>query len=177
MTSRLVVLGLFALAAVAAADSFRGDPKERPASQGRTHTPSRLVGNPVPQYVAEGKNTRTRILRRGREYLTAAQIDAAFPAPLEGLPFDVAHLAAGPDGTLALAVYKFPATGPVRAGIELWRDGELVGAFTVPAGSFGGGLGFTADGSLVATVSPDGRSAILFSRDGEPMARIPVTRW
>ena len=176
MVSRLVILGVLVLAAVAAADSFRGDEKERLLSSGRTEG-QRLVGNPVPEYVADGENTRTRITRRGREYLTAAQIDAAFPAPLEGLPFDVAHLAVAPDGTLALAVYKMPTTGPIRAGVELWRNGKLVSAFPVPTGSFGGGLGFTADGQLVATVTPDGYTAVLFSREGERVGRIPVTSW
>jgi hypothetical protein len=176
MVSRLVVLGVLVLAAVAAADSFRGDPKERLLSNERTQR-QRLVGNPVPEYVAEGERARTRITRRGREYLTPAQIDAAFPAPLEGLPFDVAHLAVAPDGTLALAVYKMPPTGPIRAGVELWRDGTLVSAFVVPTGSFGGGLGFTADGEHVATVTPDGHTAVLFSREGERVGRIPVTTW
>jgi hypothetical protein len=176
MTSRLIVLGLLVLAAAAAADSFRAEQNERVVSAETTQG-RRLVGNPAPEYVAEGKPMRTYVNRRGREYLSAAEIDAAFPAPLEGLPFDVAHLAVGPDGTLALAVYKFPPTGPIRVGIELWLDKRLVGAFTVPARSFGGGLGFTVDGRLVATVSPDGRSAILFRRDGERVALIPVTSW
>ena len=105
MVSRLVILAVLVLAAVAAADSFRAEANERvvPArTQGQ-----RLVGNPAPQYVAKGGAMHTRVNRRGRPYLSAADIDAAFPAPLEGLPFDVAHLAVGPDGTLALAVYKF----------------------------------------------------------------------
>jgi hypothetical protein len=176
MISRLVVLGVLVVAAVAAADSFRAGPNERVVSEETTQG-RRLVGNPAPEYVAEGETMRTRVSRRGREYLSAAEIDAAFPAPLEGLPFDVAHLAVAPDGTLALAVYKFPPTGPIRVGLELWRDRRLVGAFTVPTASFGGGLGFTADGRLLATVSSDGRSAILFRQDGERVARIPVTSW
>jgi hypothetical protein len=176
MASKLVVLGVVVLLAVAAADSFRAASSERVVSAGRTQA-QRLVGNPEPEYAAEGRPMRTRVSRHGRDYLTAADIDAAFPAPLEGLPFDVAHLAVGPDGTLALAVYKFPPTGPIRVGIELWRAGGLVGAFTVPAGSYGGGLGFTRDGRLVATVSPDGRTAVLFRRDGERVDEIPVTSW
>jgi hypothetical protein len=50
-------------------------------------------------------------------------------------------------------------------------------AFIVPTGAFGGGLGFTADGRDVATVTPDGRTAVLFSREGERVGRIPVTSW
>jgi hypothetical protein len=176
MASRLVILAVLVLAAVAAADSFRAEANERVVPQQRTQG-QRLVGNPAPEYVAEGENMRTEVSRRGREYLSAAEIDAAFPAPLEGLPFDIAHLAVAPDGTLALAVYKLPTTGPIRAAIELWRRGELVNAFNVPTGTFGGGLGFTVDGRAVATVTPDGNTAVLFSREGERVGRIPVTSW
>jgi hypothetical protein len=176
MASRLVILAVLVLAAVAAADSFRAEANERVVPAERTQS-RRLVLNTAPEYVAKGGAMHTRVNRRGRPYLSAAEIDAAFPAPLEGLPFDVAHLAAGPDGTLALAVYKFPPTGPIRVGLELWRERKLIGAFTVPTRSFGGGLGFSADGRLVATVSPDGRSALLFHHDGERVARIPVTSW
>jgi hypothetical protein len=175
ITSKLVVLAVLALTAVAAADSFRGEPDERVAPTS-TEESRRLVG-PAPEYIAEGARMRTHVTRRGREYLTAAQIDAAFPAPLEGLPFDIAHTAVAPDGTLALAVYKLPPTGPIRAALQLWRDGELISAFLVPTGSFGGGLGFTVDGQAVATVTPDGNTAVLFSRDGERVGRIPVTSW
>ena len=176
MASRLVILGVLVLVAVAAADAFRAGSSERVVPQQRTEG-QRLVGNPAPEYVAEGETMRTEVSRRGREYLSAVEIDAAFPAPLEGLPFDVAHLAVAHDGTLALAVYKLPSTGPIRAAVELWREGELVSAFIVPTGTFGGGLGFTADGRAVATVTPDGLTAVLFSREGERVGRIPVTSW
>jgi hypothetical protein len=176
MASRLVVLGVLVLVAVAAADSFRPEPKDRIESAEGTEG-QRLIGNPAPVYVAEGDRMRTHVNRRGRLYLSATQIDEAFPAPLEGLPFDVAHVAVAPDGTLALAVYKLPPTGPIRAAVELWREDELVSAFNVPTGTFGGGLGFTSDGQHVATVTPDGRTAVLFSRAGERVGRIPVTSW
>jgi hypothetical protein len=176
MASRLIVLGVLVLMAVAAADSFRPEPKDRIVSAGRTEG-ERLIGKPAPEYIAKGDKLRTYVTRRGRVHLSAAEIDEAFPAPLEGLPFDVAHLAVAPDGTLALAVYKLPATGPIRAAVELWRQGELVSAFIVPTGTFGGGLGFTADGRAVATVTPDGLTAVLFSREGERVGRIPVTSW
>ena len=175
IASKLVVLGLVVLTAVAAADAFRGEPEERIVSRERTTT-HELVG-PTPEYVADGEGMRTRVNRRGREYLTEAQIDEAFPAPLEGLPFDIAHTAVAPDGTLALAVYKLPPTGPIRAAVELWRSGRLVSAFNVPTGAFGGGLGFTSDGRNIATVTPDGHTAVLFSREGERVGRIPVTSW
>ena len=177
--TKLVVLGLVVLSAIAAADSFRGDGEERTVSQRTTtqRTTTHTLVGPAPEYVADGEGTRTHIDRNGREFLTEEQIDAAFPAPLDGLPFDIAHTAVAPDGTLAVAVYKLPPTGPIRAAIELWREGDLVNAFIVPTGSFGGGLGFTADGRAVATVTPDGLTAVLFSRDGERVGRIPVTSW
>jgi hypothetical protein len=170
IASRIVVFALLALTAVAAADSFRGQPSERTVREGRTEG-QRLVGS-TPEYVAEGTGMRTRVTRRGRAYLTAGQIDAAFPAPLEGIPFDVAHLAFASDGTLALAVYKLPATGPIRAAIELWRNGELVSAFLVPTGSFGGGLGFSRSTGRLATVAADERTAVLYSREGKRIGRV-----
>ena len=176
IASKLVVLGVVIVSAVAAADSFRGEGTARVASEEEpTHT---LVG-PTPEYVAvgEGEGTRTRIDRRGSEFLTEEQIDDAFPAPLDDLPFDIAHTAVAPDGTLAVAVYKLPPTGPIRAAVELWRGSTLVNAFNVPTGAFGGGLGFTSDGQHVATVTPDGSTAVLFSREGERVGRIPVTSW
>ena len=173
--SRVIVFAVVALVAAAAADSFRGKGSERVVAERKPES-QRLVG-PAPEYVTEGEGMRTQVTRRGRVYLTAEQIDAAFPAPLHGLPFDIAHNAVAPDGTLALAVYKLPPTGPIRAAIELWHEGELVNAFIVPTGSFGGGLGFTVDGRAVATVTPDGHTAVLFSRDGDRVGRIPVTSW
>lgn len=174
IASKLAVLGVLVVSALAAADSFRGHGAERVVSE---EEPTQTLVGPTPEYVADGVGMRTHIDRRGREYLTEEQIDDAFPAPLDGLPFDIAHTAVAPDGTLALAVYKLPPTGPIRAAIELWLDGELVHAFNVPTGAFGGGLGFTSNGRLVATVTPDGQTAVLFSRDGERVGRIPVTSW
>jgi hypothetical protein len=177
IATKLVVLGLVVLSAIAAADAFRGEGEERTVSNQTTTTITHALVGPAPQYVAAGDGMRTHVNRNGREFLTEAQIDAAFPAPLEGLPFDIAHTAVAPDGTLALAVYKLPPTGPIRAAVELWRSGELVKAFIVPTGAFGGGLGFTSDGRHVATVTPDGHTAVLFSRAGARVGRIPVTSW
>jgi hypothetical protein len=94
-------------------------------------------------------------------YLTAEQIDDAFPPPLEGVLFDIGHIASAPDGTVALAIYNFGTTGPPRNVIELWRDGRLVDAFPVPPGTFGGGIGFTKDGRLGAR-APRGNRTTLF---------------
>jgi hypothetical protein len=151
IASKLVVLGIVIVSAAAAADSFRGDGTARVAPE---EEPAHSLVGPAPEYVAAGEGMRTRIDRRGREFLTEEQIDAAFPAPLEDVPFDIAHTAVAPDGTLAVAVYKLPPTGPIRAAVELWRGSTLVNAFNVPTGAFGGGLGFTA-----ATSPPSRRTA------------------
>ena len=127
--------------------------------------------------VAVGAFTRKRVLKNGREYLNAQQVDAAFPGGEEGDPFDISHLAAAPDGTIALGVYRFPAKRPAQAAVELWRDGRLVSAFPVPPGSFVGGLGFAADGRLVATVLADSYTVRLFTRSGERRGSMPVTSW
>jgi hypothetical protein len=164
--TRLVVAAVLVVAVVGAADAVRRSvseqvverPPERP-------TPLLLLRGDAEGFSAVGPFTRTSVVREGREVLTAAQVDAAFPAPFPGEPFDIAHVAVAPDGTLVLAVYKFPYHEPARAAIELWRGNELVGAFPVPDGSFAAGLGFSADGELVGMYSPE-RQATLYDRAG-----------
>lgn len=176
--SKLVVVGVFVLAAVATADAFRDPPRERSASGKAAAVQERLVVHHASSgLVAVGAFTRKRVLRNGREYLSAEAVDAAFPAPLGGIPFDIAYVAGMSDGTVALGVYKFPADGPARAAIELWRDRKLVSAFRVPDGMFAGGLGFAEHGRLVAALSADGLLVHLFTRDGRPAGRQPATSW
>jgi hypothetical protein len=176
--SRLVLVAVVVLAAIAAADAVRPDGKERVARSPATAAPARTtVQRAAAGYMAVGPFTRKRVLRQGRQYLTSASVDSAFPSPDLGEPFDISHLAAAPDGTLALAVYRFPAKEPAQAGIELWRDGRLLGAFAVPPGAFGGGLGFADHGRLVATLLSDGRSVILFTRAGKRVGSVSATTW
>jgi hypothetical protein len=176
MISRLVIVAVLVLAAVAAADAFRQGVRERETSTETTPPGGPDLVRGVRQEFTIAPEL-TRVLRNGRVYLSAEQIDAAFPAPLEGASFDIAHLATAPDGTLALAIYKFPSIGPPRNGIQVWRKGELVGAFTVRPGTFGGGLGFTSDGRLVAALSPDGLRASLFEPSGKRAGVISATSW
>ncbi|MEX0817381.1 MAG: hypothetical protein WD027_08030 [Gaiellales bacterium] len=159
MTARLVVIAVAALAAIAAADTVRGwgpaSERERPADPLLAEALHDAGG-----FVAAGK-PRTRVLHRGRLYLTAEQIADAFPPPLEGVLFDIGHVASAPDGTVALAIYNFGTAEPPRNVIQFWREGRLVGAFPVSPGTFGGGIGFTQDGRFGAR-APRGNRTTLF---------------
>ena len=154
--SKLVVLAVLVLTAVAAADTIRPGAVER--VDRRAGSGAQPVNHPLASsgFLPAGGRIRTRVLLHGREYLSAAQIRAAFPDPLPGALFDIAHLAARGDGTLVLAIYGFPAGADPVDAIELWRDGRLESAFPVRPGTFGGGLGFADEGRLIATLSPDG---------------------
>jgi hypothetical protein len=175
--SKLVVIGVFVLVAIAVADAFRGDRREQVIPSAASSQPQVVVHHATSGFIAEGAFTRKRVLRNGREYLSEEEVDAAFPAPLEGIPFDIAYVAQAPDGVVVLAVYKFPELGPVQAAIELWRERKLLRAFKVPPGSFSGGVGFAEEGRLVATLSSDGLLVHLFTRDGRPAGRQPATSW
>lgn len=166
MLGRLVAAAVLALAAIAAADVIRGN-----ASGERFTSPTRAPAAPAPDlvrgdprgHVADGPLVQSRVLRGGREVLSAEQVRAAFPsAPPEAL-FDVARIAVAPDGTLVLGVLAL--FGQSAAALELWQAGSLVSAFPVPSGSFAGGLGFTRDGRVVGWLR-DGSWAWLFDREG-----------
>jgi hypothetical protein len=158
VTGRLVMLAVIAIAAIATADTVRG------RGQGTERQALAAQQFPVELYDAGGflpaGKPRTRVLHEGRLYLTADQIDDAFPPPLEGVLFDIGHVASAPDGTVALAIYNFGTAGPPRNVIELWRDGRLMNAFPVAPGTFGGGIGFTKDGRLGARAPRGNRTTI-----------------
>ena len=172
--SRVVVGAVLALAALALLDTLDAERSSR--TDGTQSKPSVAGAEPrraTPQRVDDfqptGSYLRTRVLRNGRPYLEAAAIDAAFPSPEEG-PLDISSLAVASDGTLALAVYRFPATEPMQGAVELWRDGRPEEAFTVPDGTLGGGISFSADGGLILLASADGRRHMAFSRSGYRVA-------
>jgi hypothetical protein len=176
--TRIVLAALVVLIAVAAADALRPKSKERVAASPSANVTSQAkVQRASSGFVAVGPFTRKRVLRHGREYLSSASIDAAFPSVETGEPFDISHLATAPDGTLALAIYRFPAKEAAESAIELWREGRLLAAFPVPPGSFSGGLGFADDGRLVATLLSDGRSVVLFTRGGKRVGSVSATSW
>ncbi len=177
MTSRVVVAAVLVLALVAAADAVRRIPRtdaggeSTPAPSARV-TRADLAVFDREEFVAAGARLPDRVLRRGRAFLGSEAIAAAFPAAGAG-PVHVAQLAAAPNGTLALGVYRFPSSRPMQGAIELWRGRRLVGAFTVPSGSFGGGIALDPDGAFVATFSPDGGLRGVFDRDGRRQSRLP----
>lgn len=176
--TRLLLAAVVVLVAVAAADAIRPEGRERTVSAAPAPSAAQsAVQGSSSGYVAVGAFTRKRVLHHGREYLSTAAIDAAFPSLESGEPFDISHLATAPDGTVALAIYRFPAKQPVEAAVELWRKGRLLAAFEVPAGSFGGGLGFADEGRLIATLLSDGHSVVLFTRTGKRVGSVSATSW
>jgi hypothetical protein len=177
---RLVVVALVVLTAVAAADAVRGGGS------------ARVVAGPAPRHgvarptlhawgaheyaaAADGRLTRTRVVRRGEEILSSDQIDSAFRVPFEeGGTFDVADLAVAPDGTIAVALYEFPSAGSVHSGVELWQGDRLLASFEVAPGSFSGGIAFTDDGALLATFGRTHRETALYDRRGRQAAGVPA---
>jgi hypothetical protein len=168
MSTRVVVAAVLTLAAAAAADALddsTGGQRVARAS-GLRAAPAVPAGFAMRgDFTVAGGYLQTRVLRDGREYLSANAVDVAFPTPHEG-PFDITDLAVARDGTLALAVYRFPANHPAHAGIELWRNRRLVGAFTIAPGTASGGLAFSADGTLILLTAIDG-DRVAYTRGGQ----------
>jgi hypothetical protein len=177
--SKLVVIAVLALAALATADGFRtrgatsagGESTPAPAEERIVH-PLTSSG-----FSAGGETIDNRVLLNGREHLSPSQIADAFPTPLPGALFSIAHLAADEDGTLVVAIYGFPRPGEAADAIEIWRHGRLESSFLVPVGTFGGGVGFAAEGRLVAGLSGDGLVVHLFTRRGRPAGQQSATSW
>lgn len=176
MSARLVVVAVFVLAAAAAGDAFRGGGAEEAARgtaepDGPARATRLVVGNRHP-FVAAGPFLQKRVLRRGREFLSAEAVERAFPGGVEG-PLDISKVAVAPDRTLVLAVYRFPPGRPAVGALQFWRDRSVVGAFQVPPGFFGGGLAFNHDGSLVALFSHDGQLRGVYDRHGRRYRGLP----
>jgi hypothetical protein len=166
--TKIVVAAVLLLAAAAVADAVRdlARPDARTvAPEARSLQRARLVPTDAARFTAAGGYLKKRILRDGREYLSADAIEDAFPVPVEG-PIDISKVAVAPNGILVLAVYRFPPQGEARGGIEVWKGPAPIGGFGVPSGYFGGGLAVNRDGSLVATFSYDGQLRGIFDRRG-----------
>jgi hypothetical protein len=161
--SRLVALAVAGLAAVAVLDAFRGPSPRAAGDRAAVSRPATALLDAGGFSVAG--QPPTRVLHKGRLYLTAQKIDEAFPPPLEAVLYSIGHVASAPDGTVAVAIYNFGAAGSPRNVIELWRHGRLVNSFPVPPGTFGGGIGFTQDGQLGAR-APRGNRTTFFPTGG-----------
>ena len=164
--TKVVVAAVLVIAAAAAADAVRdaaGGKDERQPRAARTDDFPVFVSLGKGNFDADGPLLQKRVLRAGDEYLSAEAVEAAFPVPVEG-PLDISKIAVSPDGTLVLAVYRFPAHGEPRGALELWRGRRLVSAFAVPRGSFGGGLAFARDGRRIALFRYDGEVAVFDQR-------------
>ena len=119
--TKLVVAAVAVLAAVAAADAVRDDPKrDAGAAAARAASVPRhveFVPGRSGVFRGHGHYLHDHVLRRGREYLSADEIAAAFPVPVEG-PLDISQVAVAPDGTLVLGVYRFPARSDARGALS-----------------------------------------------------------
>jgi hypothetical protein len=177
--TKVVVIAVLALAALATADAFRLRPATSAGDESSTAPPQERIVHAKTSsgFSAGGTSIRNRVLLNGREHLSPGQLADAFPAPLPGSLFSIAHLAADEDGTLVVAIYGFPRPGEAADGIEIWRHGRLESSFLVPVGTFGGGLGFAAEGRLVAGLSGDGRVVHMFTRRGHPAGEQSATSW
>jgi hypothetical protein len=177
--SKLVVFAVLLLAALATADAFRLRAATSPGGESIAAPPKERIVHPKTSsgFSAGGASIRNRVLLNGREQLSPVQLADAFPTLLPGALFSIAHLAADEDGTLVVAIYGFPRPGEAADGIEIWRHGQLESSFLVPVGTFGGGVGFAADGRLVAGLSGDGLVVHLFTRRGRPAGEQPATSW
>jgi hypothetical protein len=176
--TKAVVIAVLVLAAVAAADAVRAR-SDRTTAEPFHAAGRETVVHPITSsgFSPGGENIHNRVLLNGREHLSPSQIAEAFPTPLPGALFSIAHLAADEDGTLVVAIYGFPRAGEAADGIEIWRHGRLESSFLVPVGTFGGGVGFAAEGRLVAGLSGDGLVVHLFTRRGRPAGQQSATSW
>jgi hypothetical protein len=176
MSARLVVVAVFVLAAAAAGDAFRGGGADellrRTAQEEPPDRRTLLLSGSRHPFVAAGPFLQKRVLRGGREFLSAEAVERAFPGEVEG-PLDISKVVVAPDGTLVLAVYHFPPGRAAVGALQFWRDRRVVGAFRVPPGYFGGGLAFNRDGSLVALFSHDGQLRGVYDRRGDLKPGLP----
>jgi hypothetical protein len=175
--TKLVVIAVLVLTAVAAADAIR--PQASETTLAEPVRAGERIRHPVTSsgFAPAGPTIHNRVSFRGTEYLSADRIRRAFPAPLPGEMFVIAHLAAAPDGTLVLAVYGFPAAADPVDAIQVWRDGKLESSFLVRPGTFGGGIGFADEGRLIAALSPGGLVVTLFTRNGRFAGHQSATSW
>lgn len=173
--NRALVVAVVLLAALAAGDALRGgdetSDRAGPASQqeaapaqtsegSSTLVPSRSTG-----LRAAGGFLRSRIVRGAEEVLSADAVAEAFPSSVPG-PIEIRHMGVAPDGTLVLAVRRFPTNHKLLGALELWRGTSLVATWEVPPRWFAGGIGFVQPGGRIALFGIDGGLAAVYDRQG-----------
>jgi hypothetical protein len=174
--ARIVVGAVLALAAAAAGDALVGGAEQGAVAptardrDGREETGFALAREGT--YEGDGRFLETRVLRAGREHLSAEAVAAAFPGADSGL-IDILRIAVAPDGTLVLGIIRFPPGLRAQSGVELWRGRRLRGAFTVEPGSFGGGFAFDRAGELIALFSHDGALRGVYDLSGRRLEDFP----
>lgn len=176
--NRVLVVAVVLLAALAAGDALRGGDgtsdrsqatasEERPASVtvpapagSSTLVPSRDTG-----LRAVGGFLHSSIVRGSDEVLSADAVAEAFPSAMPG-PIEIRHMGVAPDGTLVLAVRRFPPNHKLLGALELWRGTRLVATWEVPPRSFAGGIGFVRPGGRIALFAIDDSLAAVYDRRG-----------
>jgi hypothetical protein len=159
LVSRLLAAATVGLVLVATADALRtalARDRRGPSSSPATTAAQLVVLGRTAGLRPAGRPFRTRVVRGGgRLYLSQSAVVSAFPSG-DG-PIDIDDLSVSPDGTLVLAVRRFPVVGPWRSALELWRGRRLVAAVPVGAGAFAGGIVFAAGGRAIAALDVRGR--------------------
>jgi hypothetical protein len=179
--NRLLVVAVVCLAALAAGDALRGgDDGSKPAAKPdapRREAPVAEDPDPGPgggAVLVPARRTELRtaggflpshVVRGADEVLSAAAVAEAFPSFEEG-PTEILHLAVAPDGTLVLAVRRFPSNHQLLGALELWRGDRLVATWAVPPRWFAGGIGFVRPGGRIAVFGLDGGLAAVYDRRG-----------
>lgn len=170
LSTALLLVAAGALATAAAVDAVRNrDAASPPPVSGPKRWHVELNG-PV-GFTAPGPGLRTRVDAEGSQYLAAETIRRAFPGGGSGA-LNIAKLAVSQNRSVAIGLFRFPARGPIRAGIEVWSGDRLVGSFAVPAGSFSSGLWFADGGRALAAISWKG-SAAVYDLQGRRLPGIP----
>jgi hypothetical protein len=180
--NRLLVVAVVCLAALAAGDALRGGddatpPRARVAEPAATEpaAPETSTSGSAGQSVlVPARRTELRtaggvlpshVVRGADEVLSATAVAEAFPSFSDG-PTEILHLAVAPDGTLVLAVRRFPSNHELEGALELWRGDRLVATWAVPPRWFAGGLAFVRPGGHIAVFGLDGGLAAVYDRRG-----------
>jgi len=168
--TRVVVLAVAALLAVAVADAIRSHTgvAGAPPGRGRLAHATSLSIPPV-----EAVYAQEHVVRSGRVVLSPEQIDHGFPSSLTG-PFTIRDMVVARDGTLAVGVIRYPPALAPHGAIELWRRGRLVRAFAVDPELLAGGLGAGGPGRFLAAYAADRSRVTYFDRRGDRIETLKI---